>query len=123
MHFSPQYSSVPSKIGAHICTRQLIGKQSKSSPRTLKNAKDLVVNEALKYQNIAKILKINQISHRFLQYLFLPKGLLPLPCPLLGHSYKGEIYTGGNICNPYDIKFNNGYYLLISYIICVSSDY
>ena len=25
------------------------------------------------------------------------------------------------ICNPYDIKFNNGYYLLISYIICVSS--
>ena len=26
-----------------------------------------------------------------------------------------------NISNPYDIKFNNGYYLLISYIICVSS--
>ena len=25
------------------------------------------------------------------------------------------------ICNPYDIKFNNGYYLLISYIICVNS--
>ena len=25
------------------------------------------------------------------------------------------------ICNPYDIKFNNGYYLLISYIIRVSS--
>ena len=26
-----------------------------------------------------------------------------------------------SICNPYDIKFNNGYYLSISYIICVSS--
>ena len=95
LHFFPQYSSVPSKIGAHIFTRQLIGKQPKSSPRTLKNAKDLVVNEALKYQNIAKTLKINQFSHRFLQYLFLPEDLLPITCPVLGNNYKGEIYTGG----------------------------
>ena len=57
--------------------------------------KYLIVYEALYYQNIAKILKINQISHRFLQYLFLPKGLLPLTCPVLGFNYKGEIYTGG----------------------------
>ena len=57
--------------------------------------KYLIVYEDLLYQNIAKILKINQISHRFLQYLFLPKGLLPLHCQLLGSSYKGEIYTGG----------------------------
>ena len=54
-----------------------------------------ILNEALQYQNIAKILKINKISHQFLQYLFLPKGLLPLHCQLLGSRYKGEIYTGG----------------------------
>ena len=33
-----------------------------------------------------------------------------------------DVLVSQYICNnPYDIKFNNGYYLLISYIICVNS--
>ena len=66
-------------------------------------------------EQVACHLQVIDCDDLFVQHLFYP--LWPLDPPDRG----GELFIVADICNPYDIKFNNGYYLLISYIIRVSS--